>query len=148
MKLFSLTAARKCQNCINVCETNIIIRDNTGFPKIDFARGECTFCQKCIQACEQPLFTIAQNSSKQQSASLPWPISININEQCLALNNIYCQSCRDECEAEAITFSHHLSSTPSSIPQPRINNADCNQCGACISTCPQDAIGVNFSAKY
>lgn len=140
-----INGCTQCQSCIEACETNIIVRDGAGFPKVDLSRGECTFCQKCIQACQEPLFTIAQYTNTQQKTNArPWPITININEKCLAKNNIYCQSCRDECEAQAINFSYHVNGMPSKIPQPSINNDDCSQCGACISTCPQNAIILNF----
>ena len=36
----------QCQDCINACDTKIIIQDQQGFPKIDFSQGECSFCQK------------------------------------------------------------------------------------------------------
>ncbi|WP_440876405.1 ferredoxin-type protein NapF [Thalassotalea sp. PLHSN55] len=119
----------QCQDCLSVCETNIIVRDKQGFPKIDFNRGECTFCNACVEACEQPLF-------KEEKNSAPWPAHINISNKCLATNNIYCQSCQDVCETRAIRFKF----VNSSIPQPELNLTDCTSCGACITTCPQDAI--------
>ena len=135
----------QCQKCIEVCETNIITRDAAGFPKIDFSKGECTFCQQCIQTYQEPLFIspLPINSHKNKSP-LPWPITININEQCFAKNSIYCQSCRDECEEQAINFSYQINGESHSILQPKINHDDCSQCGACISICPQNAIVLNF----
>ena len=126
----------QCQNCIDVCDTKIIVKDEQGFPTIDFSLGECTFCQKCIQSCEQPLF-VEQINEKQ-----PWPAILDINDKCLAKNNVYCQSCRDECEPNAIKFSYLVNGETSVIPQPSINLDDCTQCGACISTCPQTAIKI------
>jgi ferredoxin-type protein NapF len=135
----------QCSECISACETNIIVKDDQGFPKVDFTLGECTFCDKCIDACEQPLFTgsfTERNSlnSLVEAHSRAWPATLNISDKCLAKNNIYCQSCRDECEPNAIKFIY----LESSIPQPKINETDCSQCGACISTCPQDALAFNF----
>jgi ferredoxin-type protein NapF len=139
----------QCNDCIDVCETQIITRDEQGFPKIDFDKGECTFCQKCVQVCPQPLFTqLAQRTVKPidaqprqhlQQQIAPWPIELNIADKCLAKNNIYCQSCRDVCQTGAIKFS-----TKSAIAIPALDNNDCNQCGACISTCPQSAINFTF----
>lgn len=129
----------QCQNCIDVCETNIIVKDEQGFPTIDFSLGECTFCQKCIQSCEQPLFVDQINEHK------PWLATLDINDKCLAKNNVYCQSCRDECEPNAIKFSYLMNGETSVIPQPSINLDDCTQCGACISTCPQSAIKILFN---
>jgi ferredoxin-type protein NapF len=124
----------QCGDCIAVCETQIIVKDTLGFPKVDFSRGECTFCQKCLNQCEEPLFL------KEKTDINPWPATIDINDKCLAKNNIYCQSCRDECEPNAIKFSYIVNGETSVIPQPSINLDDCTQCGACISSCPQSAI--------
>ena len=126
----------QCKKCIDACETHIIVRDDLGFPNIDFSLGECTFCQKCLQICDEPLFKTTEQK--------PWPIELAINDKCLAKNDIYCQSCRDECEIEAINFSYFVSGKTSSIPQPTIITDDCTQCGACISSCPQDAIKISF----
>lgn len=135
----------QCQNCINNCDSNIIIKAEDGFPKIDFNLGECTFCDKCIEVCEQPLFSgsfsdATGENQQNQNPSKAWPVSINLNDKCLAKNNIYCQSCRDECEVGVIKFSY----VNSSIPEPSIDNDDCTQCGACIKVCPQEALSFSF----
>lgn len=130
----------QCSDCIKVCETQIIGRDEQGFPVVDFSKGECSLCQKCVQVCEQPLFTLTKQLDESlDKQALPWPIEFSIKEQCLAKNNVYCQSCRDVCETAAIKFTLH-----SSIATPSLDNADCSQCGACVSSCPQDAIVFNF----
>jgi ferredoxin-type protein NapF len=138
----------QCQDCISCCESNIIVKDEEGFPKVDFSLGECTFCNKCIEVCEQPLFsgtfidiegaTTKENTLKNNKK--PWPVTLEINNKCLAKNNIYCQSCRDECETNVIKFKY----LESSIPQPSLNDLNCSQCGACIKSCPQDAIAFTF----
>lgn len=127
----------QCQDCIQSCESNIIVKDEDGFPKVDFSLGECTFCNKCIESCEQPLFSGTFTEKNDEKA---WPVTLEISDKCLAKNNIYCQSCRDECETSVIKFNF----LNSSIPQPSINEVDCNQCGACIKSCPQDALTFNF----
>jgi len=135
----------QCQDCISACETNIIIRDEQGFPKIDFSKGECTFCHKCIQTCKEPLFTLPNTDTPVDSNVKPWPVALDISNKCLAKSDIYCQSCRDECESAAIKFSFVVDGVISSIPKPIVNLADCTQCGACINSCPQDAIKFIFS---
>ncbi|GAA0819871.1 ferredoxin-type protein NapF [Colwellia asteriadis] len=161
----------QCGDCIDGCETNIIVKDEFGFPKVDFTLGECTFCDLCITHCQQPLFVssfaqqeslpVQHNSQPQhinplvtrihdpQIASTaiephrdkPWPATLKITNKCLAKNNIYCQSCRDECEPNAIKFVY----LNSSIPEPTINETDCTQCGACISSCPQESLVLDFN---
>jgi ferredoxin-type protein NapF len=140
-----VTGCTQCTHCINACETNIIIKDEDGFPKVDFSLGECTFCNKCIESCEQPLFSgsFTHDSSKeitQITEPPPWPATLHVSDKCLAKNNVYCQSCRDECETSVIKFNY----LNSSIPQPSLNELDCTQCGACIKSCPQVAIAFNF----
>ncbi|GHE87214.1 ferredoxin-type protein NapF [Thalassotalea profundi] len=134
-----LSNCTQCGDCIEACETNIIIKDDAGFPAIDFSNNECTFCDKCHASCQQPLF-VDKHDIKTNNP-LPWPAQLEINNQCLAENNIFCQSCQDVCETSAIVFDFKKSS----IPTPTINLADCTQCGACISTCPQDAISLNLT---
>lgn len=151
----------QCHQCISACDTQIITRDADGFPRIDFSDGECTFCNKCIDTCEQPLFVTEEQRTNTLAEAIktkkiqPWPGQLAIktttqNHQCLAANNIFCQSCSDECEVEAINFSYQKvdengNVSMSVIPQPTLNIADCTQCGACISNCPQDSINLNVS---
>ena len=133
----------QCQDCINSCDSNIIVKDEDGFPKIDFNLGECTFCNKCIDVCEQPLFSGSFTDTSTENKVKAWPVSISISDKCLAKNNIYCQSCRDECETNVIKFNY----VNSSIPEPSLLDSDCTQCGACIKTCPQDAIAFTFESN-
>ncbi len=124
-----ISQCTQCQHCVDACETHIIKRDPLGFPYVDFKQGECTFCARCVDTCEQDMFL----DHKKTAA---WNTYIQINETCLANQQVYCQSCREVCEQSAITFP--LSITFSSPPE--INSDLCNACGACISICPQDAI--------
>ena len=34
----------RCGECLAACPEKIIVRSTGGFPSIDFAKGECTFC--------------------------------------------------------------------------------------------------------
>ena len=128
-----LEHCNQCGDCITACPENIIVLGAGGFPEVKFDRGECTFCQQCVQSCRLPLFTDLEHDPA-------WQLDINIKETCLAFNRVYCQSCQDCCEPQAIGFSY----LSSSIPQPVISQADCNACGACISVCPQAAIELTM----
>ncbi|WP_448211471.1 ferredoxin-type protein NapF [Colwellia sp. MEBiC06753] len=126
-----INGCTQCQACIESCETQVIKKDEQGFPYVDLTSEECTFCGNCHNACQETLFL----PKAQQAMEKPWPISIEINNNCLAKHQIYCQSCRDVCEPEAIVFQYKQS-----IPTPEINQIDCTLCGACLSSCPQSAI--------
>lgn len=121
----------QCGDCITSCEENIIIKGDGGYPQIDFSKGECTFCQQCNEACNQPLFIDDRTDNKNA-----WQFNIQIKDNCLAMNQVVCQSCQDCCETEAISFKY----TQSNTPQPQIELDKCNSCGACVSVCPQTAI--------
>ena len=137
----------QCLDCLPVCENQIIVRDEKGFPKVDFNKGECSFCLKCIESCDKPLFVSrmksaeldTENAFKSEQAQ-PWNATLFIENTCLAKSQIYCQSCRDVCETEAIQFSFIHEAGTSAIPRPQLKLEDCTQCGACISICPQNAL--------
>jgi ferredoxin-type protein NapF len=120
----------RCDACIKVCETQIISRGDGGFPEVNFNQDECTFCEKCVSACPEPIFDLNQ--------AAPWAIKAEISSACLTHNGIWCQSCKDACEPRAISFVMAVGQ----VPKPQINIQACTGCGACVSPCPADAIKV------
>lgn len=120
----------RCDACIKVCETQIISRGDGGFPEVNFTKDECTFCEKCVSACPEPIFDLSQ--------AAPWGLKAEINPTCLTQTGIWCQSCKDACEPRAIGFVMAVGQ----VPKPVINIDACTGCGACVSPCPADAIKV------
>lgn len=121
----------RCSDCLNACETHIIVKGDGGFPTIDFSKGECTFCYRCAEACPESLF-----SPEEQ---LPWQAKAEIQEGCLAHQQVECRSCGDMCEPMAIQFK--LSA--GRVAMPVINVDECNGCGACVAVCPSSAIRIS-----
>lgn len=129
-KVFSDVCTR-CGQCVDHCETKIIIKGDGGFPQVDFSRGECTFCYQCAARCPEPLFI--------EREAAPWSIKATISESCLAQQNVECRSCGDMCEPMAIEFTLAVGK----VAQPNIEIDACSGCGACVAACPTSSISVN-----
>lgn len=119
-----------CDNCIQVCETQIIVKGAGGYPEIDFSKGECTFCEKCVQACEADVFRAVSEEA--------WSHKIEIQDSCLLKLGTECRSCGDSCEMRVIRFRPSLGG----IAQMSLDLESCNGCGACLSVCPTSAIHI------
>ena len=55
---------------------------------------------------------------------------------CLAHSGVFCRSCADDCEPEAITFQPMVGG----VACPTINPKRCTGCGDCRASCPVKAI--------
>ena len=64
--------------------------------------------------------------------------TVALTGECFALNGIYCESCRDSCDAGALRF--HLQR--GAVPKPTFDPDLCTQCNECVAVCPQNAIRV------
>ncbi|WP_027856696.1 ferredoxin-type protein NapF [Marinobacterium jannaschii] len=126
----------RCQACQQACPEQIIIRADGGYPELDFQRGECTFCRACADSCPEPLFRDAGEAPWQQIASMSETL-------CLAHNNVMCRSCEDSCEPQAISFRPQAGR----VARPLIDPDLCNGCGACVSSCPQQAITLTKTSE-
>lgn len=126
-----ITGCTRCGDCISVCETRILIKGAGGFPEVSFAEGECSFCQKCIDVCRQPVFRPSDQAA--------WGHKVDILDHCLIRQRVECRSCGDSCEMRAIRFIPSLGG----IAQITLNTESCNGCGACIRSCPVVAIKVS-----
>jgi ferredoxin-type protein NapF len=121
----------RCGECVTSCETSIIVKGDGGYPAVDFTKGECTFCYQCAKACPEKLF--ADQTEK------PWQQTASINDSCLAKQGVDCRVCEETCEPFAIQFKPLLGS----VAQPKIELESCTGCGACVASCPTQAIKVN-----
>lgn len=126
-----LEGCTRCNACIQACPEKIIVRGEGGFPEIDFNREGCTFCQACIETCPEPLFVDPDSSP-------PWLHRVEIQESCLGYQGVFCQSCKESCEAGAIRFAL----AERRIPVPDIDPDVCTGCGACVSVCPVRAVSL------
>lgn len=123
-----------CGDCVEICPSGIITLAG-GIPILDFSRGECTFCGKCAERCPERVFP-------------PEPVSrfdhaVRLQDTCLALNFVDCQSCRDACPAMAIRFRP----TRGGPFRPELDEDACTGCGACLSVCPVGALAVTARSE-
>jgi len=118
----------QCADCISVCPENILFKGDGGFPNIDFNLGECDFCGKCADVCKEPIFSA--------TIETPWHNKALITQACLAHESIYCRSCAESCEVQALTFQLGISAVP------MIDLELCTGCGACVAPCPTKAIEI------
>ena len=135
MEHLFIEACTGCANCIDNCPEKILFAGSGNYPEVDFSKGECFFCYECVKSCNDQALTGSIDS-------IPWNIKANITEQCLAFSGIHCMTCRDQCETEAITFTHSVSRPP----YPTINPLLCNGCGACYQPCPNQSIKLNYQS--
>jgi ferredoxin len=66
------------------------------------------------------------------------PAPVAISDHCLARGFVYCRSCGDACEEQAIRFTPRIGGPP----LPSIVAARCTGCGDCAAACPADAITI------
>ena len=140
----------KCHQCIDVCEENIIKIGDGGFPEVDFSRGECTFCEACVNRCESQFSQnqVAGNNQITSPALIkkqglePFYFDLKIDDSCLSKQKVSCQSCQEICESQSISMKWL-----SSIPVPEIALDDCTGCGACVSICPSNSFKMSALAS-
>lgn len=99
-----------------------------GLPSIDPARGGCTFCNACIEACP----------TEALRADRLWPWRAQLRDSCLAFNAIACSTCADFCTTGAIS----LHPRRGSAPQPQVDQDRCTGCAECVGACPASAISL------
>ena len=122
------STCNSCGSCLKSCPTQIISLGRGRMPLLNFDKGECLFCRKCVDSCE----TGALNKALD-----PWPVKASINKSnCLSFRRIECRSCEDNCEARAISFSAQIGEAG----RPALNQEICTGCGACYAGCPVSAI--------
>lgn len=125
---------QRCGDCLPVCQENVIVPGDGGFPTVDFNRGGCTFCAACVDACTHGALGPSQGK--------PWYFDVAIAEGCLSAQGITCRACGDVCDQQAIRFRLELGGR--AIPS--LETSLCNGCGSCIATCPTHVIQIQEAA--
>ena len=67
-----------------------------------------------------------------------WRNKPDISTACLNNQRVYCQSCKEVCEEEAIVFNQ----AQKGIQLPALISERCSYCRDCVECCPVDAISI------
>ena len=132
-----LDLCTRCNECARACPQNIIISDDGGYPQVNFAGGECTFCGECVSHCHEGALSAAP-ASQDADRRAPWDIKAAVSGECLSVRGIYCQVCGEQCDVSAIRFYPQ----PGRVPPPVIDVHLCSGCGACVKPCPVNALSI------
>ena len=124
-----LDRCSRCDDCIKVCPTGLLLRGAGGYPEADFSAAACTFCGDCSRAC-------ASGAIGRDTAQSPWSFGVVIGKGCLAAQNVECRVCGEVCDPAAIRFRPRLGG----VPLPEVDLVACTGCGACIAPCPVVAV--------
>jgi len=124
----------RCGDCARACPTRIIRQGDGGYPTVNFAFGECTFCGDCVTACP--------TGALRRSEDAPWTLRAVIGDGCIALRQVECRICGEQCDAGAIRFRPQVGG----VARPQLDENACTGCGACVAGCPAIAIVVRPQA--
>ena len=126
-----------CGRCIKACPEEILVRDRAGYPRVDFGRGECTFCHLCRNVC----LDAAREEGREGPFHLeerPWQLIARIGSGCLVARGTLCRTCGDVCDGRAIRFIPR----GEGFARPEVDVNLCSGCGACGRVCPVQAIEI------
>ena len=125
-----LSLCQPCPDCFTACSYDLIVKDPSGRPEINFEQAECVFCGDCARACS--------TRALDKGNARPWLVIANISQDCLSRNGVVCRSCGDHCNAQAIGFKLMTGGRSS----PLIDKDICTGCGACVPVCPNKSISM------
>lgn len=131
----------RCGDCSAACPQHILSTGRGGFPRVDFARGECLFCGDCVRSCAHGALA---GWSRAGDGPAPWSVRAHVDDRCLAYRGVECRSCADACEPAAIRFPLRAGG----VAQPVFDPVACNGCGACYGVCPAQAIALGEFDSY
>lgn len=118
----------KSKACVASCDEQIIIIQEDGTPRLDFAKSGCTFCEACASVCEPRVLSL-DNAHTSAQINAIFRIAV---EECVAHHGVICFSCKEPCIDDAILFNGMFN--------PVIDMDKCTGCGYCLGRCPAQAI--------
>ena len=125
-----------CTKCVDVCPTDVIGRDGSGYPILLFGQSSCTFCSACAEACPTGALSLDQAGR--------WHVTAHIKGTCLSFNGITCRACDERCDEAAIRF--RLMTQGRALPL--VDETRCTGCGACAVICPNNSIDMRVFRNH
>jgi len=123
----------RCGDCLRACPEGILLAGADGFPRVDFARGGCSFCGECVKSCRPRALVFPKDP-----AQAPWALVAVISETCLSRQGVVCRACGESCPEGAIRFRLK----PGGPAEPLLDADCCSGCGCCFRVCPVTAISL------
>lgn len=128
-----LSLCSGCGGCRDECPRGLLQQDAGGMPFVDFSKGACDFCGECVDACARGALTRRYQGTLWRA----WPFKARIQGNCLGNAGVVCRQCIDCCRAHAICT---VFGPDACVPV--VDAQACNGCGACLESCPADAIAL------
>jgi ferredoxin-type protein NapF len=100
-------------------------------PYVDFARGGCTLCGGCADACVPQAILGGPPAPA-------WDLRAHISTACLESQGITCRVCETACDEAALRFQPMRGGRARVI----VATDHCTGCGTCLATCPAGAISI------
>ncbi len=113
--------------CVKTCPENILKFSQKNGVEIDFYYSGCSYCGDCVSVCQKKVLNF--ENPKMISGKIELDIL-----SCVAWHGVICSSCRDGCLSNSIKFIGMF--------RPEIDLNSCNNCGFCISRCPNNSISI------
>lgn len=128
-----LERCNRCQKCVQVCPTNVVMPASLSYglidmntPVVTFKVSYCNSCMKCTEVC--PTGALKPTSKEK----LDIGVAVISETDCVAWEWTGCTVCVDECPLKAIYLDENK--RPVVIPE------KCNGCGICELKCPSTAL--------
>ena len=125
-----LAGCSACGDCLAVCPTGILRRDENGRPVVDFSDGACSFCGHCVRACNTGSLSL-----REFLGTDPWTVKALVSDRCVNRQGVLCRECGNACGEQAILFVVTARGVLAEVDE-----AACTGCGACYRACPKRAI--------
>lgn len=122
--------------CVSACPSNIIKQHPADHllaatPYLDFSENGCTYCGECAKVCPMEL-----------DSNSPAPKLGHIlldQNTCLSWNKVFCISCRNQCEAQALSIDSQM--------RIQLDSSACTACGQCIPACPNQSLSIHTTDR-